>query len=497
MLAALSLLATLLPTLRNPVNAQSNPIVTENAHPGTALWQLYLNGHPVADDINRQIQGYASAPSVSHGEVVTFHITVSPTQNYAVDIYRVGYYGGLGGRLIQHIGALSGAPQPDCPMDAHTGLRACDWTPSLTLTVPHSWTTGIYRAVLTNQLNFQSAIHFTVRDDTRIADFLYQQPVLTYQAYNNWPAGSGKSLYEFNSSGANTLTGFKRAAKVSFDRPTPGLFNTRDADFGFEFNLVYWLEQEGYDVSYSTDLDTHRNGWRLKLFDGFFAAGHSEYWTREMFDAAEHARDAGVNLAFWGANAVYWQVRLEPSGAGRPDRVLVGYKNAGIDPVTDPARKTITWRDTGRPEQTLIGVQYTTDNASIPTQPLHIGNTAHWAYTGSGLTAGMTLTRVVGFEVDRLFDTYAKPLSTTYAVLATSPFTASTGAPDVSQAALYQAPSGAWVFGSGTLAWSWGLSRPGIQHAGLQRVTRNILARFRQRPWPLTRAVFLPVSARP
>jgi len=119
--------------------------------------------------------------------------------------------------------------------------------------------------------------------------------------------------------------------------------------------------------------------------------------------------------------------------------------------VTDPAREPITWREAGRPEQTLIGVQYTADNASLPTQPLHVGDTTHWAYAGSGLSSGMTLTRMVGYEVDRLFATYTQPLSTTYAVLATSPFTASTGPADVSQAGIYQAPKRAWRTDGGSL----------------------------------------------
>src|SRR5439155_14603392 len=126
-----------------------------------------------------------------------------------------------GGRFMQHIGPRSGVHRPACPPDAVTGLIACNWPTDYTLTVPTSWTTGIYLALLTNAQNYQNYVIFVVRDDSRVADLLYQQPVTTYQAYNDYPYDNttGKSLYDFNSYGANTVAGSKRAVKVSFDRP--------------------------------------------------------------------------------------------------------------------------------------------------------------------------------------------------------------------------------------------------------------------------------------
>src|SRR5207249_5731797 len=109
------------------------------------------------------------------------------------------------------------------------------------------------------------------------------------------------------------------------------------------------------------DVDTHSNGSRLLRYRGFLEVGHDEYWTRQMYDAVVAARDAGVNLAFFSANPIYWQVRLEPSSRGMPNRVMDCYKDAAVDPVSDPSLKTIKWRDpsVNRPEQTLVGVQYT------------------------------------------------------------------------------------------------------------------------------------------
>src|SRR5206468_3973400 len=94
-----------------------------------------------------------------------------------------------------------------------------------------------------------------VRDDSRTAALLYQQPVTTYQAYNDYPYdnATGKSLYAFNSFGATTVTGGKNAAKVSFDRPYHGDGTGRDwgqSVFSWEISFIRWIEQAGYDVTY-------------------------------------------------------------------------------------------------------------------------------------------------------------------------------------------------------------------------------------------------------
>jgi hypothetical protein len=121
------------------------------------------------------------------------------------------------------------------------------------------------------------------------------------------------------------------------------------------------MEKSGYDVSYQTDLDTHTDGSRLLNYRGFLSVGHDEYWSKPMRDAVVAARDAGVNLGFFGANAIYTQVRFEPSSTGVPNRVQVVYRSATIDPEPDPALKTVNWRDPilNHPDQDVVGVQFT------------------------------------------------------------------------------------------------------------------------------------------
>jgi hypothetical protein len=456
-----------------------NPIVIENQNPGSTNWEITNSGI----DATGQIKGYASATSINKGESITFYVSLNPDQAFTIDVYRLGWYGGTGGRLMQHVANLQGVQQATCPTDPTLGTIVCAWNPSYTLAVPSTWTSGVFVAVLTNAAGFQNYIQFVVRDDSRTADLLYQLGVNTMQAYNNWPDDNrtGKSLYNFNSFGATTITGTPRAAKVSFDRPyrddgAGGLFEWQRWDL----YLIQWLEKNGYDVVYSSDLDTHTNGARLLNFKGFLSSGHNEYWSKPMYDNVEAARDNGVNLAFFGANALYWQVRYEPSAAGVPNRILVCYKDPGIDPVQG-STTTVQWRDPllNRPEQALMGVQFSDENGS-QNFPYVVTNSSSWVYGNTNFTDGSSVPGIVGYEWDRYDSNYPSPpaVAGTRTLLGQSPTVNDTGGADSSNSSIYQAQSGAWVFASGTMSWSSGLSASGVANAGIQQATTNILNKF-------------------
>ena len=460
----------------------TNPVVLENQKPGSSGWQIGdLEGRPYTADTVGAIKGYASAVSVNKGENITFYVRVSSAQPIQIDVYRVGWYAGQGGRLMNQSGSLNGVVQPACPMDSVTGMTVCNWAPSYTMATQTSWTSGVYLAVI-HTSQFYNYIPFVVRDDTRVADFLYQQPVTTYQAYNSW---GGKSLYEHNSSGANTIAGTVRAVKVSFDRPYA------DEGSGLlvwlaEINFVRWAEKQGYDITYSTDVDTHTNGSRLLNHRGFISLPHDEYWSKQMYDAAVAARDAGVSQAYLGANSVFWQIRFEASSSGVANRVVVCYKDVNLDPITDQSLKTINFRNSplNRPEQTLVGVEFT-DGPNSGWAPYVVTNSSHWVYAGTGFKDGDSVAGIVGYESDReiLSDPPPNAVSGTYVLLSHSPYSGSNGS-DYGNSTIYQASSGAWVFASGTMAWGWALDDwypeggNGKQDARIQKTMTNILNKF-------------------
>jgi Ice-binding-like len=476
-LSALAILASTHPFSPVPALAAGNPIVVENQQPGSGGWRI---GYLVADDTTGQIKGYASSASVNQNDTINLYVTVNPAQTYTIDIYRMGWYAGLGGRLRLHQTGLQGFQQQACASDPVTGLIACHWTPSFSITIPSDWTSGIYFALLTNAAGFQNYVTFVVKDG-RPATFLYQRSVATDEAYNNYPNDglTGKSLYAYNSYGALTIGGDTRAVKVSFDRPFAG--NGAQMVLTWEIQLVHWLEQSGYDMTYSTDVDTHANGAALKQSSAFLSTGHDEYWSKEMYDAAVSARDSGVSLAFFGADHVSWQVRFEPSDSGVPNRVLVCYKNAAIDPVQGPTTTT-AWRDPtlNRPQQVLTGVQTSGQVNWGSNADYVVTNSSHWVYAGTGLKDGDKIQGLVGYEMDRFMPDNPAPNSTNRTLLSGSPFINWNGAATYANSSIYQAPSGAWVFATGTFSWSWALDNmdPNMVDSRIQKATANVLNAF-------------------
>src|SRR6185436_12504487 len=99
---------------------------------------------------------------------------------------------------------------------------------------------------------------------------------------------------------------------------------------------------------YQSGVDTDRYGSLLTRHQVFLSTGHDEYWSGTQRANVEAARDAGVNLAFFSGNEVYWKTRYEPSLGSSPanNRTLVVYKETKDDAKTDPTPTwTGTWRD--------------------------------------------------------------------------------------------------------------------------------------------------------
>ena len=450
----------------------SNPISIENALPGTSGWI------PTNQAQNREIEGYANKSSVGGGESINFYVNTA-SKSYTIQIYRLGWYGGAGGRLLKTVTGRAGTKQTIPTPNATTGMVECRWTKPYTLVLPNgtqAWTSGHYLAKLTTAEGKQSHIPFVVRDDNRFVPYLVQSSVNTWQAYNNW---GGKSLYDFNS------TNNKPASKVSFNRPynsygSGDLFN----DFsGWELNTLRFLEREGYDVSYCTNIDTHANSNLFARCRSFLSIGHDEYWSMDQRNTVEYERNQGHHLAFLGANACYWQVRFENGFDGTANRTLVCYKDALLDPYSaNPATEdmtTIRWRDgvSDRPEVELIGVQYEYYPVNAD---MVLTNTNHWVFAGTGLTNGSRFVGLVGYEADHFTNRSPSNL----VVLADSPV--NTGSNQgYSNMAIYQHPSGAWVFATGSMQWAWGLddffsgiSHPNVVNSGTQKIMRNVLAAF-------------------
>lgn len=450
-----------------------NPIVCENQKPGnpSSDWQINGAGDPT-------IQGFATAFSVAPGQAQHFKIDTNANA-YTIEIYRMGYYGGFGARRVATVAPSASLPQnqPDCIVVPSTGLVDCGtWAISASWPVPADAVSGIYFARL-ERLDSGGASHvfFVVRDDARGSDILFQTSDTTWQAYNSY---GGNSFY---TGGPGTNPG--RAYKISYNRP----FNTRDAspeDFVFnaEYPMVRWLERNGYDVSYTSGIDTDLRAAELLEHRVFLSVGHDEYWSLAQRNNIETARAAGVGLGFLSGNEVFWKTRWEQSvdGSGTPYRTLVSYKETHANAVIDPAHPswTGTWRDRrfsppadgGRPEHALTGQSFrANEGTSSIVVPSAEGKMRFWRDTTvATLAAGAVATlpnSTLGYEWDESpLDQFTpggliRLSSTTRTVPSMLLDNGSTYGPGTltHNLSLYRHPSGALVFGAGTVQWSWGL----------------------------------------
>ncbi len=425
----------------------SNPIYLENQKVGTNAWRI--NNYNIA-----AIAGYASAQSVQRGGTLPIKVSVASPGVYSIEVYRIGYYTGQGARLVANSGNLNGITQPTCPVtDAATRLVECNWSTGYTLPVGADWTSGLYLAKLKLASNgAESPIFFVVRDDASTAAILFQSSFNTSAAYNSY---GGYSLYEYSS------TASQRAFKVSFDRPTTELQEYSN-HLRYEYNMIRWLESQGYDVSYVTNLDIHTTPSRLAQHKVFLDAGHDEYWSLEMRNAVESARDSGMHLAFFSANSAYWRVRFEPSSSGVANRVMVCYKSTD---VPDPIAPTYRFRDApnNRPENALFGVMYIGDTNDISGSDFVVSNASDPYFANTGLNNGDKLIGLVGYEWDAIVNNGFTPsgvvtlgssvVTPNGAIAPGIPVTAT----QVSHAVRYTAPSGAKVFSTGSIQWVWGL----------------------------------------
>ncbi|MGQ0734158.1 MAG: N,N-dimethylformamidase beta subunit family domain-containing protein [Acidobacteriota bacterium] len=506
----------------DPCARPANVVVAENCRPGqpSTEWDVNGSGDPL-------IQGFAADISANRGEAIDFKVRAA-SDAWRIDIYRLGYYGGMGARRQATIQPSVPLPQrqPDCLTDPATRLYDCgNWQVSATWSIPREAASGIYIARLVREdsapgswradnsrrgpaeapepsphaygaLGYgrlanalreprASHIYFIVRDDESRSDLLFQTSDTTWQAYNrNGGASTYGGVAPGASFGASDLGSRDlRAYKVSYNRP----FETRDYRavnhvFNGEYPMVRWLEANGYDVTYTTGVDSDRRGGLIRNHKVFVSVGHDEYWSAGQRRHVEAARDAGVHLAFFSGNNVFWKIRWEASidSSGTPHRTLVTYKethdNRKIDPVADVW--TGTWRDARpfnpegpQPENALLGNIFTVNawrNDPLVV-PAEFARLRFWRNTevarlkpGERLVLGNGL---LGHEWNEDLDNGFRPpgivrLSETtvdnlqYIQDHGTVYDSGTATHHLTY---YRAASGALVFCAGTVQWSWGL----------------------------------------
>jgi hypothetical protein len=456
-------------------DGEPRSIEEENKQPGSSNWKLHsarARGH---------IKGYVLEQSIRPGQTQRVYVRAPRSRWIRIEVYRMGWYGGRGGRLVLSSRKLKPRHQPACPHDSRTGLVECHWRPTISFDVPFGLTSGVYVVKLLSDTGAASDCLFVLEAaaEAEPSPLLVQLSTATYEAYNGW---GGNSLYPGGDPVA--VTGTTQGVEVSFDRP----YKTRTGAgqlFSRDFSAVQFVEREGYRATYTTGPSIDANPAQALGHKMLLDVGHSEYWSQRTADAFRHARDSGTNLAFLSSNTMVWRVRYE-------GHRMVGYKeHATLDPnKTEPtglmplggAPVTGTaWQECVTP-RVAPGSGRTTYHyypwrPSASLQP-------DWLFEGTGLTPSSLVHGIVGYEPDRTSPSSPPGVE----VVGSGNTLCQPGGPllGVGQSTLYTAHSGALVFSSGTLGWQLGLTpmpdeSPDVPRAAdprLVRMTENLFEKM-------------------
>jgi hypothetical protein len=467
-------------------------IRAENARAGATDWQLTRVRPDKAGFRSPAIEGYCSRQSVKAGETVDVMVSTDPPSRFRIEVFRTGYYGGRGARLLATLGPFRGKAQP-VPEPGPKNLHECRWETATRIEIPADWPSGVYLGRLTTLPDderttpyWQSYVVFIVRDE-RPADVLFQCSDNTWQAYNRWP--NNYSLYTHPKGGQGPW------ADVSFDRPygreaqytavvnDPLTFGSGEY-LPLEFPLAYWLEQHGYDVSYcsNSDMLTPERGLRCKAF---ISVGHDEYWDIRQFRSVARMRDEGVSLLFLSGNAVCWVTPFRGSHDGRRNRIIFrgGPYGADKDYIRRRLQEHGPFPERGPDEGLLMGARNV--------EPVNGGgdwvvtNPDHWIFSGTGVRKGDRVPGLIGWEY------HGDPAEIPgLEVVASGTAWVGGVRPQQWAATVYNGPKGNVVFNASSIFWAQGLSsppghtlpwshwsRPHGPDERVQGITRNVLER--------------------
>ena len=472
-------------TLLGVSGMRASWVEQENARPGTSAWRIPAQASSAID-------GFADKAYAADGQTVRLYVS-TPAASFHVEAYRMGYYGGAGARHVWSFPPKRGGLQRQCPRTPGTNLVSCaGWHPSLSVRLTDLFVPGDYLFKLVGNGGQQSYVPLTVWDPRSHSAYLVKNDVFTWQA---WNAYGGYDFYDGVGacpSGVYPLC--SRARVVSFDRPYAGARGA--ADFlGSELPLVQFMEQEGLDVSYATDVTLVEHPGILAQHRAVLSLGHDECWDLRERRAVVAAEHHGLNLAFFGASAVLRHVRVHQSPLG-PNREVIDYRDSSEDPLNghgDPLDVTgNTWAapPASWPEDAFVGEGYVGfRQPETPPIPFVVVDASAWIFTGTHAHNGTTVAGVIASDVDG-FNPGAHPPDLQIFGHSPVPLAGSEangthwGPVYYSDMTYYTDPAGkAGVFDSGTNNWIAALTpcAPAVRSCPapfVRRVTGNLLRRF-------------------
>jgi hypothetical protein len=391
--------------------------------------------------IDPWIYGYPQTASVFQGGTLQLHYLTNQPQ-FRFLIYRQGAADANGGLVLTTTSGWTNVT-PDTgvvgPRNAAVDDLA-DWSwPSVDVSIPDTWSPGVYvvmfeaadgsgtQTVGPSVGTYVSSVPwspmaqalFVVRraPTEAPAAVLYKVPVATYHAYNRGtPDGLARSFYDQQGLGSVSNGAPHVGYRITTRRPGGGTgapvsigtdpFDTGTTPYNtfahWDSRMIGWLEANGFppgSLDYCTDFDLDADAHVLDGTRLLLSAGHDEYWSAAMRDAAEAFVARGGNIAFFSGNNCYWRIYVA-------DDAVVCDKRLADGTYTGYDGADIWWRQ--RPENALTGPasrngggDYNTGGSGGP--GFLIQRSGDWLLANTGLTDGATLGtagHLVNYEAD-------------------------------------------------------------------------------------------------
>ncbi len=477
-------------TFAGPDGVESRAIIAENARPGTNSWQI------TAEPPTGFIEGFAATTSARPGESVALYVSTSAA-SFRVVAFRMGWYGGSGGREVWQSRPLRGVDQPPCPLTPGINMVSCDnWHRSLSVRLTRAFVPGDYLLKLVASGGQQAYVLLTIWSPASRSTYVLIARSMTEEGWNTF---GGYDFYQGLGSCAPTYPPCNRARVVSFDRPYAAEHGA--ADFlANELPLVELVERDGLDVSYVTDVTVSAHPWLLERHKAILSLAHDETWTASELTGLRRALAHGVNVAFFSAAAIVRHARLQASVLG-PNREVVDYRDAAADPLAGKASPLAVTGNTWASPPTDIAVSAITgelysgfvDPGAAPV-PFVVYDAHAFVFKGTGLHDGTPIPGVIASDIDHVAPAY--PMPADLQVLGHSPVPLSVAYTNqgewngvtYSDMTYYTEPgSKAGVLDTGTVNWIDALSpcAPGTRRCAaplVARITENVLALFGRGP---------------
>lgn len=478
-------------TWLGPDGVKSSALIAENRLTGTSAWRITNQGTGF-------IEGFADYNYAQQGDKVGLYVSTDQ-RSFDVIAYRMGWYGGSGARQIWRSARITGDDQPACPLQHSTNMVSCDnWSRSLTMTVTSEFVPGDYLLKLTASDNSQSYILLTIWQPNSHATYIVMNRSMVEQGWNTFGGydfyqGEGGCILD-----SNEYPPCNRARVVSFDRPYAG---NGSSDFlTNEYPMVEFMEEEGLDVTYCTDICISEHPGFLLQHKVLVDLDHDETWTNSEREAVLNAAAKGVNMAFFGAATLVRHARLEPSPLGI-DREEVDYRDSSEDPLDsggDPWAVTgNTWASppTNWDAEGFLGQLYSGYlEPNEPSAPMKVFDAGSWLFHGTGLTNGEEIPSAINSDIEHLDP--AGPMPQNLQVLAHSPIPLTEAYTNqgewngytYSDVTYYtESGAGAGILDSGDNVWVATLqpcsdSDPGCPAPLMRQLTANVLRLFGQGP---------------